>query len=91
MQHRRTTPQGIVAAVLIGLALAACSDGGTSPSSGLTASQAQDVADVVTTDADAMLDASTLTSTGVTLAPGIQPSSPPCSPAITPKSRDSSM
>ena len=84
MQQQRTLTQGILTAAFLGLALAACSDGGTGPSSGLTASQAQDVADVVTTDADAMIDASTFTSTAVVIAPGIQPSSPPCSPAISP-------
>lgn len=77
-------PSGMMAAALLGLMLAACSDNGTAPSGGLTASEAQDVADVVSTDADAMLDASTLTSSAVNLAPGIQHGAAPCSPAITP-------
>jgi hypothetical protein len=84
MQQKPRLHQSVLAAALLGLALAACSDGGTGPSTGLTASQAQDVADVVTTDADAMIDASTLTTTGVAIAPGIQHGSPPCSPSITP-------
>jgi hypothetical protein len=52
MQQKPRLHQSALAAALLGLALAACSDGGTGPSTGLTASQAQDVADVVTTDAD---------------------------------------
>src|SRR5262245_19450638 len=75
----------LLAALAIAVGLSACSDNGTAPSTGtLSASQAQDVADVVTTDADAMLDASTLTSTGVMLAPGLSSGNPPCSPVITP-------
>ncbi len=84
MQQKRILNRGALTAVLLGLGLAACSDGGTGPTTGLTTSQAQDVADVISTDADAMIDASTMTSTGVTIAPGIQHSSPPCSPAMSP-------
>lgn len=85
MQRTHRTRTLLLAALTAALGLSACGDNGTAPSTGaLTASQAQDVADVVATDADAMIDASTVTSTGVMLAPGLNAGNPPCSPAITP-------
>lgn len=84
MPQLRSKTTGALAAAGFGLILAACGDGGAGPSSGLTDAQIQDVATVVSTDADAMLDASTLNATAVNLAPGIQHGAPPCSPAITP-------
>lgn len=86
MQQKQRTQAGLLAAMAVAFSLTACSDNSTSPSSGaLSASQAQDVADVVATDADAMIDASTITSTGVALAPrSSSPYAAPCSPAISP-------
>jgi hypothetical protein len=85
MPRTHRTRTGLLAALVAAVGLSACSDNGTARSTtALTASQAQDVADVVTTDADAMIDASTVTSTGVPLAPGLGSGNPPCSPAITP-------
>lgn len=88
----RNSPRltALSAALLAGL-LAACGEGTTAPSAGLTQSEAQDVADVVTTDIDLLLDASTVvTGTGVALAPGIQAGPPPCTPTVTPNPPDNS-
>ncbi|MEO8201926.1 MAG: hypothetical protein ABI679_15450, partial [Gemmatimonadota bacterium] len=59
---------------------------GTEPDAGLSASQAQDVADVIVTDADAMLDAGQVDpNTGIAVAPSIGRSAPPpCTPVISP-------
>ena len=84
MQQTRRITRGMLAAALLGFSLGACGDGGTAPTSGLSDAQVQDVGDVLATDADAMLDASTFSSSAVALAPGHRAGRPPCTPAITP-------
>lgn len=70
-------------ALLAALVLAGCSsDRTTGPgSTGLSASDAQDMAAVVTTDADAMMDASTLNpGSGVAVSAAAPPATPPWGP-----------
>jgi hypothetical protein len=80
-------PSHRIPAVTLALAavLAACQSESTTPSTDLPASVAQDVADVVTTDQEALLDASTLDpSTGVAVASPAASSPPPCTPGVSP-------
>lgn len=70
------------ASLLTALALAGCSsDQTTGPSGGLTPSEAQDLAAVVTTDADALMDASTLNpGSGVAISAAAPLAIPPWGP-----------
>ena len=84
MSTHRFLPSALILAAL----LAACGEQGATPSTGLTASLAQDVADVITEDQEALIEGSTLEpATGVSLAPASDPSfsgPPPCTPEVTP-------
>jgi hypothetical protein len=83
---RRFLPPIFTGTLLMALAMAGCGDQSTAPNAGISASEAQDVANVVSTDADAILDASTMDpATGVALAPA-RTSPPPCTPAKSPSS-----
>ncbi|MGE3526484.1 MAG: hypothetical protein AB7I33_11235, partial [Gemmatimonadales bacterium] len=66
-----TLLRATTAAAAFALFAAACSDSATSPdTTGLTAAQAEQIADVVTTDADAMVSASSQSpASGFMLAP----------------------
>lgn len=81
-------PRKMPSLLLLAVAVAACGDQSTTPSSGISASVAQDVADVITVDEEALLDASTMDpATGVAVASPVNGpsfSSPPCFPEVTP-------
>ena len=88
MQITKTVSAPLTA-ILVAVAVAACSDEGTAPSTGLSASQVQDVAEVIVTEADATLDAAPLDpATGVALAPTAggpaHSGPPPCTPDVSP-------
>ena len=80
---------GILTSILlIPLALAGCGDQGPSSSSGLTQTLAQDVAEVVVEDQDAILEGSPgepVASLAISASAVVDRASPPpCTPAITP-------
>lgn len=84
-----TLLRATTAAAAFALFAAACSDSATSPdTTGLTAAQAEQIADVVTTDADAMVSASSQSpASGFMLAPSAATpviASPPCFPSVSP-------
>ena len=83
----RTTQTLLSGTVLMAVLLSACSDS-ASPNAGLTASEAQNIAEAVTADEDAMIASSgTNPTSGFQLTPALGApvlGSPPCVPQISP-------